>query len=175
MPKRKKSLIKPKLKPKLKSRFNLKILLLSFLAATLLVGGYFYSIMEKAEINMISESKLETLNRRDEQNNTLKTTTKSIKPTTCTSVVRTIAFSGSCETDGFSAVSYSCGTKSKTYRQGSSSSCKTVSMWFDYVKSHCQSLCPEAVETPPPSPWPTPSASSIPTSSPVPSPLPSSF
>lgn len=123
-----------------KSNSNLKIIVASIFVACALVGGYLYSTMQKSSINEISSG----------INEGMPQPMPSTAPLVC-ATVSTFALSGSCETNNYQTVSFTCGTNKTVIKLGDKGSCKSVSTWYNEALSACANKCPSPKPTATPS------------------------
>lgn len=71
--------------------------------------------------------------------------------------IDSFAVSNNCGKESFRNSTYSCG--GQTYKEGGNSSCKTISLWFQYARKKClptPTLTPTPSKPPKPSKTPTP-------------------
>lgn len=123
---KKKRVISSKSNKKIVHPFNLKIMALCVLGATILVAGLLYkSMVQKSTINLL-ESGQETV---------------------CTTV-SSITYSNSCIEGSYQNISFTCGTSNTINNLGGTSSCKQFTTWYQEAKTACQQSCP--VSTPAP-------------------------
>lgn len=150
--------VTPKTSPK-NNYLNLKIIASVLLGILLLVGGYFYSNMERSSINVITEG-------------TGLGPIPTFVPSDC-STISTFSLKDSCGNNSYQETTFSCGSKGKKYKLGGSGSCKSYTTWYSEAQSFCKSTCqqrPSLTPTPNPSstsyPTPTPKSSYTPYPSP---------
>lgn len=139
-----------------KSKINLTFIVVIVLGVFILLGGYFYSTMQKTSINEIRTV-----------GGSISRPTPKPTPRACETVT-TFSLSGSCESNSYQTVSFACGDQKGLQTQGGKSSCKSVDTWYENALSTCAATCPKTT----PTPTPKPSASPYPTTTSIPRPSP---
>ncbi|EKD79901.1 MAG: hypothetical protein ACD_40C00267G0002 [uncultured bacterium] len=141
-----------------KSKINLTFVVAIILGTSILLGGYFYSTMQRTSINEIRETR-----------GGIPRPTPKPTPRVCETVA-TFSLSGSCGDNNYQTVSFTCSILKSIHKQGDKSACKSVSTWYDNALSICATTCPKPI----PSPKPFESVSPTPTPTPRPTPITSS-